>query len=121
MAIKTRNVKLIDDCNKNLRREQSQINIEKINKTMKILKQSNNKQRNIWKIKNKFMPKIQSPLPAAKLNLSGQIISNKQELKSVYLEHFAYRMRSRPIMQHLKAYQREISGYTKSDNKNEIS
>ena len=54
------------------------------------------------------MPKVQSPLPIAKLNLSGQIITNKEELKVVYLDHFIHRMRNRPIMSHLKDYQTEI-------------
>ena len=75
---------------------------------MSILNQSNNRQKNIWNIKNIFLPKVQSPLPIAKLNLSGQIITNKEELKVVYLDHFIHRMRNRPIMSHLKDYQTEI-------------
>ena len=79
-----------------------------------MLNRSNNTQTSIWKIKNKFFPKIQPNLPVAKKNLAGQIISNREELKSVYLEHFVFRMRSRPILPHLKNYQNEIESQFES-------
>ena len=51
---------------------------------------------------------MQPNLPVAKKNSKGQIISNREELKSIYLDNFAFRMRSRPILPHLKNYQQEI-------------
>ena len=47
-------------------------------------------------------------LPTAKRNLAGQIISNPEELKQVYLEHFTYRMRERSILPNLEEYKNGI-------------
>ena len=51
---------------------------------------------------------MQPALPVAKKNIVGQIISNTEELKLLYLDHFAFRMRSRPIMSHLQKYKSYI-------------
>ena len=65
-----------------------------MDKNVAILKGSSNQQKNIWDLKKIFFPKFQPPLPVAKKNIHGQLITNPEELKSVYLEHFAFRMRN---------------------------
>ena len=107
-AIKNKNVKQKNIFEEEISKEQAFQNISKIKKNLSTLKQSNNNQEGIWKIKNKFYPKIQANLPIAKYNRAGQIISNPEELKKVYLEHFIHRMRSRPILPHLEDYKKEI-------------
>ena len=107
-AIKFKNMKEKAASEDDLSKEQALRNFNKIKSNLLNLNNSNNTQTNIWKIKNKFFPKIEPNLPVAKRNLFGQIISNREELKSVYLENFVFRMRSRPILPHLKNYQEEI-------------
>ena len=51
-----------------------------------------------WRIKAKLFPNKQSKIPIAKKNINGQLISNHFELKKVYLEHFKFRLRERPIL-----------------------
>ena len=53
--------------------------------------------KGFWKIKNKIFPKDKSKVPIAKQNLKGQIITNHKELKNLYLDHFKFRMKERPI------------------------
>ena len=48
---------------------------------------TNDKQKNIWKMKNNFFPKIKAPVPEAKRNLANKIITNPRELKKVYVKH----------------------------------
>ena len=50
----------------------------------------------IWKTKKKYFPKIKPSLPVGKKNLKGQIITNPEELKELYLQTFQYRLRQRP-------------------------
>ena len=50
----------------------------------------------IWKVKNKYFPKVKTTLPAGKRNMKGQLITNPDELKNLYLNTFRYRLRHRP-------------------------
>ena len=50
----------------------------------------------IWKVKKKHFPKIKPSLPVAKKNLKGQLITNPEELKDLYLDTFKDRLRHRP-------------------------
>ena len=52
----------------------------------------------LLEIESKAIPQEAIQIPIAKKNIKGQIISNHFELKNVYLEHFKFRMRERPIM-----------------------
>ena len=113
-AIKFKNIKEKAVCEDELSREQAFRNYNKIKSNLSSLNNSKNTQTSIWKIKNKFFPKIQPNLPVAKKNLAGQIISNREELKSVYLENFMFRMRSRPILPDLTKYQAEIESQFES-------
>ena len=51
----------------------------------------------IWKAKQKFSPKIKPSLPVGKKNLKGQLITNPDELKNLYLDTFKFRLRHRPV------------------------
>ena len=66
------------------------------------------KQNNIWQLKKKFFPKNKSVVPIAKWNLSNKIITNPKELKQLYVDHFQYRMRNRPILPEYQEYQKII-------------
>ena len=47
-------------------------------------------------------------MPAAKKNLNGQIITNPSELKTIYREHFVFRVRKRPILPGMEKYQENV-------------
>ena len=60
----------------------------------------------MWKLKKKIFPKHVNPLPVCKKNLQGQIITNAEELKKLYLNTYKHRLRQRPIsadLEHLKS------------------
>ena len=50
----------------------------------------------IWRNKKKFFPKIKPTLPVGKKNIKGQLITNPDELKELYLNTFKDRLRQRP-------------------------
>ena len=50
----------------------------------------------VWKLKKKYFPKINPSLPVGKKNLKGQLITNPDELKKLYIDTFKYRLRHRP-------------------------
>ena len=59
----------------------------------------------MWTLMKKVFPKNVQPLPVAKRNSLGQIITNPELLKDLYLDTFVHRLRHRPIRQdfeHLK-------------------
>ena len=91
-----------------LRNYQHLININKIKKNMSILKKSKNSQMSIWDIKKLFFPKIKPQFPVAKRNIFGKIITNPNQIQNIYLEHFIFRMRKRPILPGLENYQKEV-------------
>ena len=95
-------------CNEQLSDQQAKENYEKIKNNISKLKSSKNTQQNIWSLKNRFLPKSQPAKPVAKKNIDGQIITNHNELKKLYAEHFSFRMRSRPIVPSLVEYQVQI-------------
>ena len=53
--------------------------------------------RGIWKTKKKFFPKIKPSLPVGKKNQKGQLITNPEEWKNIYLDTFKYRLRHRRV------------------------
>ena len=73
-------------------------NMEELMFNINELKRSNGNQASIWKLKKKMFPKNKSSLPVAKRNRAGKIITNVEELKEVYLQHYKHRMRNRPIL-----------------------
>ena len=46
----------------------------------------------VWKVKRKQFPKVKPSLPVGKKNLKGQIITNPEELKNLYLDTFKFRL-----------------------------
>ena len=51
----------------------------------------------MWKIKKKVFPKLAKIVPTAKKNFNGQLETNPETLKQLYLETYKYRLRHRPI------------------------
>ena len=91
-----------------LMKDNASINYEKILKSLQTLNGDKNKQNSVWKLKHNFFPKIKPPLPVAKKNLFGKVVTNPKALKKLYIEHFAHRMRQRPILPSLKSYQKTV-------------
>ena len=86
----------MDEIEDNIREEERQYFKEEIEKDLNVVK-TLGFSRGMWKLRNKYFPKKCSSLPVAKLNEEGQIITNKNELKNLYLKHYCHRMRSRPM------------------------
>ena len=59
----------------------------------------------MWNVMKKVFPKNIKPLPVGKKNEVGQIITNPESLKSLYLETYIHRLRHRPIRENLKKIQ----------------
>ena len=51
----------------------------------------------MWNLMKKVFPKNAQSLPVAKKNMKGQIISNPEALKELYLDTYVHRLRHRPI------------------------
>ena len=51
----------------------------------------------MWNLMKRVFPKNNQSLPVAKKNMQGQIISNPDVLKELYLETYVHRLRHRPI------------------------
>ena len=50
----------------------------------------------VWKAKKRYFPKLKPKIPVGKKNIKGQMITNPEELKELYLNTFKYRLRHRP-------------------------
>ena len=75
-AIKNKNRNMKSKAEAELVEEDSEYNLTRLKFNLNQLNdKSHGKQNNIWKIKNKFFPKIKSTIPTAKRNLANQIIS----------------------------------------------
>ena len=71
----------------------------------------------LWKMKSKVAPKRQKAQVTAKFDLSGNIVTAPERLKSVYLKHFVQRLRHRPMRpeyEELK-YLKELLCYQRLD------
>ena len=91
-----------------LKKENASMNYNKILSSIHILNGDRNKQNSVWKLKHNFFPKLKPPLPVAKKNLDGKVVTNTEALKKLYIEHFVHRMRSRPILPNLKSHQKIV-------------
>ena len=61
--------------------------------------------------KKKTFPKNTEPLPIAKKNFNGRLISSKNELVCLYMDTYRHRLRNRPIKkdyEHLKILKEEL-------------
>jgi hypothetical protein len=56
----------------------------------------------MWTLKRKIFPKHVKPLPVAKKNLDGRLVTSQQELKELYFGTFKHRIRHRPMKDDLK-------------------
>ena len=98
-AILTKSDKLRFHAENELSEEVAMENLYKLKSNITQLNnKTNGNHGNIWKIKNKFIPKIKPPIPVAKRNLANQIVTNQINLKKLYVKHFQHRMRQRPIL-----------------------
>ena len=58
--------------------------------------------KKMWsKLRNKF-PKMSQPIPIAKNDKKGNLVTNHQDLKNLYLKTYKQRMRNRPIKEALR-------------------
>ena len=68
---------------------------------------SNNLSRiKMWKIKQKVCPRYEVDIPVAKIDSLGNLISNQDQLKTLYVDTYTYRLRHRnmkPNFAHLKS------------------
>ena len=65
----------------------------------------------IWALKRKLFPKNTEPLPIAKRNFNGRLISTKNELICLYMDTYRHRLRKRPIKKeyrYLKVLKEEL-------------
>ena len=51
----------------------------------------------MWKIKQKVCPKTDGNYPIAKMDTNGDLITNKSELKCLYVKTYKERLRHREI------------------------
>ena len=63
----------------------------------------------LWKIKNKMFPKHQTSLPVAKKDVTGKLLTARNDIKKLYSDTFIFRLRERPFK---KGYE-EIEKLTK--------
>ena len=53
--------------------------------------------KNLWKFLKRKFPKCSSAVPVAKKDKSGNLVTNHEGLKSLYLKTYVHRLRNRPI------------------------
>ena len=53
--------------------------------------------KKMWKVLKKHYPKISPLIPVGKKDMKGNIITNHEGLKHLYLQTYAHRLRNRPI------------------------
>ena len=58
--------------------------------------EGNLQHQGVWKAKKRYFPKLKPKIPVGKKNVKGQMITNPQELKELYLSTFKHRLRHRP-------------------------
>ena len=56
----------------------------------------------MWNLMKKTFPKHVKPLPVAKKDVDGRLVTSQNELKDLYLKTFKHRLRHRPIKNDLK-------------------
>ena len=82
----------------------SKDNFEKIKENFSILSNSKGtfSATGLWKAKQRVFPKHSKPLPVAKVDNLGKMISNPEALKKLYIDTYKHRLRHRPIRPELK-------------------
>ena len=76
----------------------SQENFSQIYNNFKHLDQTEgeNFSQGIWSLKKKVFPQKSQPLPSAKIDVNGDLVSDPAELQQLYLDTFTHRLRERP-------------------------
>ena len=67
--------------------------------------------KEIWKILKKKYPKCETAVPIGKKDKSGNIVSNHEGLKDLYLNTYMHRLRNRPVKKEyedMKAYKDDL-------------
>ena len=91
----------------------SKSNFEKIKETLSQLESKNGSfsSAGLWKAKQKIVPKYVKPLPVAKIDSHGRLVSDPEELKQLYINTYIHRLRQRPIRpgyQELEVFKNEL-------------
>ena len=89
----------MENLDKIIANECSEENFQKIKDNFQDLSGLNDKlnSNGMWRQMKKLFPKNVQPLPVGKKNKRGQIITNPEQLKDLYLETYVHRLRHRPI------------------------
>ena len=91
----------IEDIDVIIAKECSEENYEKIKDNLQGLADQSDilNTNGVWNIMKKIFPKNVQPLPVAKRNANGQIITNPEAFKELYKETYIQRLRQMPSKQ----------------------
>ena len=91
--------KSLEEVEKQLANTVCKANFEKVVENLSLLgnDQQSFSSEGMWKAKKKVFPKHNKPLPVAKEDENGRLISCPEELKNLYLKTYIHRLRHRPI------------------------
>ena len=91
--------KQIEEIDEVIAQECSKDNFEKIKENFQTFANQNDvlNTNGVWSLMRKVFPKNTQPLPVAKRNIDGKIITNPELLKQLYLETYVHRLRHRPV------------------------
>ena len=53
--------------------------------------------KEVWKILRNIFPKFKTPIPIAKRNYKGELITDLQQIKYLLLKEYSQRLRMRPV------------------------
>ena len=91
--------KAVEQVEEQLAESVCKINFEKIAESFSLL--TNDKESfstfGMWKATKKVFPKHTKPLPVAKVDHTGRLVTCPEELKTLYLKTYIHRLRHRPI------------------------
>ena len=96
--------KEVNQIEEELAKSVSETNFKKAKENMSIMTSNNGffNAVGMWKIKQRIIPKHCPPLPVAKVDSSGRLVSDPEELKKLYIETYIHRLRKRPIRPEFK-------------------
>ena len=104
----------LDEIEEEISKEVSKDTRDKIIENFKTLAETDGSTNvnGMWNLKRKIFPKHSKPLPVAKVNVEGRLVTSQGELKDLYLETFQHRLRHRPIkddLRYLQSLKEELS------------
>ena len=96
--------KEVEQIEAELAKSVSRTNFEKVKENISLISSTNGSLNStgIWKVKQKKIPKHSKPLPVAKIDNHGRLITDPDELINLYIETYTHRLRQRPIRPELK-------------------